>query len=68
MQVVAQHPQRASPQFLSITINQRGIDMYGPTFDFPYHRVEADTVIILYVMRSERLLRSYLVDQRAEDT
>ena len=33
-----------------------------------FYRVEADTVIVLQVMRSERLLRSYLLDQRAEDT
>ena len=33
-----------------------------------FHRVEADRVIILHVMRSERLLRSYLLDQRAGPT
>jgi toxin ParE1/3/4 len=32
-----------------------------------FYRVESDTVIILYVMRSERLLRSYLLDQRSAD-
>lgn len=29
-----------------------------------FYRVEADTVVILYLMRSERLLRSYLLDRR----
>ncbi len=29
-----------------------------------FYRVEKDAVYILYVMRSERLLRSYLLDQR----
>ncbi len=32
-----------------------------------FYRVEADTVIILYVMRSERLLRSYVRDERADE-
>ncbi len=32
-----------------------------------FYRVESDTVIILYVMRSERLLRSYVLDQRSDD-
>ena len=32
-----------------------------------FYRVEADTVIILYIMRSERLLRSYLIDQRSNE-
>ena len=32
-----------------------------------FYRVEADTVIILYVMRSERLLRSFVLDQRAHE-
>jgi len=31
------------------------------------YRVDSDTVIILYVMRSERLLRSYVLDQRSAD-
>lgn len=29
-----------------------------------FYRVEGDAVYILYVMRSERLLRTYLLDQR----
>ena len=29
-----------------------------------FYRVERDAVYILYVMRAERLLRSYLLDQR----
>jgi len=29
-----------------------------------FYRSEGDAVYILYVMRSERLLRSYLIDQR----
>jgi len=29
-----------------------------------FYRMEEDTVYILYVMRSERLLRRYLLDQR----
>jgi len=32
-----------------------------------FYRVEADSVIILYAPRSERLLRSYLLDQRGEE-
>ena len=32
-----------------------------------FYRVEADTVVILYVMRSQRLLRSYVLDQRNDD-
>lgn len=32
-----------------------------------FYRVDADTVIILYVMRSERLLRSYVLDQRTDE-
>lgn len=32
-----------------------------------FYRVEADTVIILYIMRSERLLRSYVLDQSSDD-
>jgi len=32
-----------------------------------FYRVEADTVIILYVMRSERLFRSYLLDRRSDE-
>ena len=30
-----------------------------------FSRVEADTVLVLYVMRSERLLHSYLLDLRS---
>ena len=33
-----------------------------------FYRIEANTVFILHVMRSERLLRSYLLEQRNEDT
>ena len=29
-----------------------------------FYRVEGDAVYILYIMRGERLLRSYLLDQR----
>ena len=29
-----------------------------------FYRVEGDTVFILYAMRAERLLRSYLLDER----
>jgi toxin ParE1/3/4 len=29
-----------------------------------FYRVEGDAVYILYIMRTERLLRSYLLDQR----
>ena len=29
-----------------------------------FYRIERDAVYILYVMRSEKLLRSYLLDQR----
>ena len=29
-----------------------------------FHRVEGDTVFILYVMRSERLLRQFILDDR----
>ena len=29
-----------------------------------FYRIEGETVYILYVMRSERLLRTYLLDQR----
>lgn len=29
-----------------------------------FYRIEADAVYILYVMRSERLLRTYLLDKR----
>lgn len=29
-----------------------------------FYRIEEDAVYILYVMRSERLLRTYLLDQR----
>lgn len=29
-----------------------------------FYRIEEETVYILYVMRSERLLRTYLLDQR----
>ena len=29
-----------------------------------FYRIEGDAVYILYVMRSERLLRTYLLDQR----
>jgi len=32
-----------------------------------FYRVESDTAIILYVMRSERLFRSYVLDQRNDD-
>ena len=32
-----------------------------------FYRVEKSTVIILHVMRSERLLRSFLLDQRDND-
>ena len=32
-----------------------------------FYRVEADTVVILYVMRSERLLRSYVLEQRTDE-
>ena len=32
-----------------------------------FYRVEGDAVYILYVMRSERLLRTYLLDQRDRD-
>ena len=32
-----------------------------------FYRLEADTVIILYVMRSERLFRSYVLDQRSDE-
>jgi toxin ParE1/3/4 len=32
-----------------------------------FYRVEKDDVYILYVMRSERLLRPYLLQQREED-
>ena len=30
-----------------------------------FYRVEGDTVLVLYVMRSERLLQSYLLDLRS---
>jgi len=32
-----------------------------------FYRVEGDVVYILYVMRAERLLRSYLLNQRNRD-
>jgi toxin ParE1/3/4 len=32
-----------------------------------FYRVEKDTVYILYVMRSERLLRTYVLDQRNKE-
>ena len=32
-----------------------------------FYRVEKDTVYILHVMRSERLLRTYLLDQRNKE-
>ena len=31
-----------------------------------FYRVEGDAVYIVYVMRSERLLRTYLLDQRGD--
>jgi len=31
-----------------------------------FYRIEANTVFIVHVMRSERLLRSFLLDQRGE--
>jgi toxin ParE1/3/4 len=30
-----------------------------------FYRIEKDTVFILYVMRSERQLRNYIIDERA---
>jgi toxin ParE1/3/4 len=33
-----------------------------------FYRMEENTVYILYVMRSERLLRTYLLDQRHRET
>jgi toxin ParE1/3/4 len=33
-----------------------------------FYRIEQETVYILYVMRSVRLLRSYLLDQRNRET
>ena len=32
-----------------------------------FYRIEEDTVYILYIMRSEKLLRSYLLGQREKD-
>ena len=32
-----------------------------------FYRIEGDAVYILYVMRSERLLRTYLLDQRTRE-
>ena len=32
-----------------------------------FYRVESDTAIILYVVRSERLFRSYVLDQRNDE-
>jgi toxin ParE1/3/4 len=33
-----------------------------------FYRVEGNTVYIMYVMRSERLLRTYLLNQRSRET
>ena len=53
---------------------KRSVELPNPTYRelvVPpcrvFYRVEADSVIILYIMRSERLLRSYVLDQRAND-
>jgi len=32
-----------------------------------FYRIEGDAVYVLYVMRSERLLRTYLLDQRTRE-
>ena len=32
-----------------------------------FYRIEGDDVYILYIMRSDRLLRTYLLDQRSQE-
>lgn len=50
-------PELESLRYLELVVNPCRI----------FYRVERDKVFILYVMRSERMLRNYLLDNRANE-
>ena len=51
-------PELESSRYLELVVNPCRI----------FYRVEKDKVFILYVMRSERMLRNYLLDDRANES
>ncbi len=51
-------PELQDSRYLEIIVNPCRI----------FYRIEKDKIFILYVMRSERKLRNYLLDQRSNET